>query len=163
MIIHIWNVSDIKSEPLEFVGVMFRSLFDTSDQLFANIAGYYFGWFAYKIPISLISVFPMLFIISTGLNSVTVTGFRERLIYLIIIGSSFFLIMLSMLLAETTYGYPTISGVQGRYFIPLMPLTALILKNDLINNKEGLSSKIISICAMSNTIVLLFLLNEVLA
>lgn len=39
------------------------------------------------------------------------------------------LILAGMLLTWTPRGYVSIEGVQGRYFIPLMPALLLVLRN----------------------------------
>lgn len=84
------------------------------------------------------------------------------LLYSIIIVSSIFLVMLSMLLAETSYDAVTISGVQGRYFISLLPLVAMLLNHVLPHKREEYSSQLIYCSVLMNSIVILYLLNEVI-
>ena len=43
-----------------------------------------------------------------------------------------FMIMVVMLLSWTPIGSGVIQGVQGRYFLPILPLTLLIFENDII-------------------------------
>lgn len=159
---HNWTISDAKSNPLEFIGVNFRSLFDTSNQLFMNISGYYFGWFSYEIPITIACIFPVLFFISIYADSSTILDNLKKTVLLLIVIAIFSLIMLSMLLTETPYGAIAVVGVQGRYFIPLMPLVALALKANTKINIEGLSSKLVYVSVFTNSIVILYLLNDVL-
>ena len=56
---------------------------------------------------------------------------------LIIIILSVGLIEFSMLLAWTPKTSLTISGVQGRYFLPLLPISLMLLKNKLIVFKKN--------------------------
>ena len=89
----------------------------------------------------------------------------ERIAVIIIVISSFFLIMFSMLLAETPYGFTTVRGAQGRYFIPLIPFVALLFNRRGCEHHaedERLQSKLISISTMANSVVILYLLNDVL-
>jgi len=160
---HIWTVNDAKGDPLEFIGVLFRTLFSTPNQTFMNISGYYFGWFSYEIPISLACIFPILFGVSLITDKCISLSTLEKSMFIIIIISSGFLTMLVMLLAETPYGYPTIIGAQGRYFIPLVPLLGVLLKPQHISVRDGLSLKLICFSVLSNTLVSLYLLNAVLA
>ena len=160
--IHSWTITDIKSDPLGFVGVLFRSLFDTSNQLFMNISGYYFGWFTYEIPITIACIFPILFGISIITSDLANIYVSKKLILSLIIVSSFFLIMLAMLLVETPYGSAAVVGVQGRYFIPLMPLVAVVLNFDDFKVHGKNSSSLICISVFMNSIVNLYLLNTIL-
>jgi len=48
-----------------------------------------------------------------------------------------------MLTAETVFGAGIIEGVQGRYFLPLLPLFLLLIQNDFITVKNNIDSKII--------------------
>lgn len=160
---HIWTVGDIKSEPLEFIGVIFRSIFDSSNQLFMNISGYYFGWFSYQIPITIACIFPILFILSIRSDEAVSSSIAEKCIFIIIIVSTLSLVLLSMLLAETPYGFNTVRGVQGRYFIPILPLLSLILNRSNSQKTLVSPSKLVKISVLMNSVVILYLLNDVLS
>ena len=49
-----------------------------------------------------------------------------------------FMIMVVMLLSWTPIGSGVIQGVQGRYFLPILPLTLLIFENDIIFMRKNI-------------------------
>jgi uncharacterized membrane protein len=53
----------------------------------------------------------------------------QRLFYLVISASVIGLSMLAMFLAWTSDTSPVIEGIQGRYFIPIVPLVLFSIKN----------------------------------
>ncbi len=159
---HIWNMSDVKSNPLGSVGVLFRSLFNTSNQLFMNISGYYFGWFTYEIPITIACIFPLLFVLSVGTDSGADINRVVMIIISVVVSMSFCLVMVSMLLAETPYGFAAVRGAQGRYFTPLMPLVALLLRQWNVFKTTISRSGLISISVFANSVVMLYLFNDII-
>lgn len=59
------------------------------------------------------------------------------------------LIMLSMFLGWTVEGSPIISGIQGRYFLPLAPLFGLVFGNCLLPCKERFEKRTKTIVILS--------------
>ena len=64
-------------------------------------------------------------------NETQVTG-RERAAYLLVSAAVVFLVMLTMLLNWTSQNDTMIQGIQGRYFIPIVPLLLMCLNNRMI-------------------------------
>ena len=56
------------------------------------------------------------------------------------------LILLTFLIAETYIGSETIIGVQGRYFLPILPLILVSIQNKTIILKKNIT-KMLIICA----------------
>ena len=72
-------------------------------------------------------------------------------------------ISLSMYLYATTAGQDTINGIQGRYFIPLLPfLIILACKTPLLEYRSSTFSKLIILSlTLTNILVMLYLLFKV--
>ena len=63
--------------------------------------------------------------------------------------------MLSMLIAVTPLGSPVIGGVQGRYFLPFLPVLLISLKNDfIILTKNSNRSILYLMCCADGYVVL---------
>lgn len=63
--------------------------------------------------------------------------------------------LLSMLIAWTTTSSPVISGVQGRYFLPFLPVLLMAFKNDtIILTKNGNRSILYLMCCANGYVLL---------
>ena len=124
--------------------------------------GYNLGWGELVHPYSIIPfVFMLLIMINTFADkdinkrinkkeSILLTG-----IVLLIIG----LIYTSLYIQFTPPGYLTILGVQGRYFLPFLPLLLIIISKINIEYKGNLNLDVITIvtCLLLNISVILTL------
>ena len=64
-------------------------------------------------------------------------------------------IMLSMMLAWTPISSKVIQGVQGRYFLPFLPVLLMSLKNDtLVLTREGNRKTLYMMCSMNAYVLL---------
>ena len=63
--------------------------------------------------------------------------------------------MLSMMLAWTPISSKVIQGVQGRYFLPFLPVLLMSLKNDtLVLTREGNRKTLYMMCSMNAYVLL---------
>lgn len=70
-------------------------------------------------------------------------------------------LLFSMLLAWTPIGSKVISGVQGRYFLPFLPVLLMTLKNDTIVLTKNADRSILYLMCCANAYVLLRLFSIV--
>ena len=78
----------------------------------------------------------------------------ERCVYLITCFISVSLVMLSMMLAWTSNTHDVILGIQGRYFIPVIPLFFMSLNNRLITIRKPIEKPVIVMGVMINLYIL---------
>ena len=78
----------------------------------------------------------------------------ERCVYLITCFISVSLVMLSMMLAWTSNTHDVILGIQGRYFIPVIPLFFMSLNNRLITIRKPIEKPVIVMGALINLYIL---------
>lgn len=79
---------------------------------------------------------------------------RDRVFSFIGFTISFILILLSMLVSWTTVGSETIEGIQGRYFIPIIPFLAITLSTNKTKKNNFLSIFLILICCLAEILVI---------
>ena len=72
---------------------------------------------------------------------------------LLIVGSAA-LVLASMLLSWTPLGLNYIAGVQGRYFLPLLPAAAWVLRNGSIRVNAGMERHMAAITGTLNVFIL---------
>ena len=56
--------------------------------------------------------------------------------------------MLSMFLSWTSDNRPIIAGIQGRYFVPILPLLCLAVSDIRVKAKYDLSKMLVLVCAI---------------
>jgi len=86
----------------------------------------------------------------------------ERGVFLVISISIVLLVMLSLLLVYTPRGYPLVYGVQGRYFIPIIPLLALSMNNQTIVLKKNIDNQLIVAAILLNAATIISVLDYTL-
>jgi uncharacterized membrane protein len=107
--------------------------------------GKYLGWLNLEISSLLLYSFFVLLILSAikeDREKVHLTN-RNRVLITFIVGSVFALVCAAMLLSFTPITSGIILGVQGRYFLPVLPLALLLFRNDKLVLKQNLTQHMI--------------------
>ena len=140
-----WSEEDARSlswiiaHPIDTVKVFVDTLFYRGEFYLNSLVGYSLGWFQVVVPTyCYVPFFGFLaYSFMTRENEVSRVSFGDKIWSIILIIASFVLTLTSMLLAWTPKSYPTVEGVQGRYFIPLLVLLIPILRNKFITVKSS--------------------------
>ncbi len=147
-----YTLATILENPVHTIKVYINTLFEQGENyIYKCING---SFLAVEVP--KIIVYMMLFVILLiMMNNVRKVYWRKQDRYIalgtFIIGCG--LVLTSMLLAYSyihLYSIGTISGVQGRYFLPFLLFIPFIIKNDIIYINDGKEK---------NVLLLLFALN----
>lgn len=116
-------------DPWYFVTVVWTTIRDTHQELLQGMIGL-FGWLDYRIPL----YGSMLYAFFGGMVAYdcvrhTVKSLKGWVIALIgiICLSTIVLIFFYFFRSATPFGYKTVIGVQGRYFLPILPFFSLFL------------------------------------
>lgn len=143
-----YSISYCITHPLDCFKIVFQSITENISFYVESLVGSSLGWFAIEIPGLIIIGFVILLLISSlqEENKSQLSGIQRGVIVGIGGGISL-LVMLTFLIAETYIGSDTIIGVQGRYFLPILPLILVSLKNKTIVLKKNINNSII-ICAL---------------
>lgn len=125
------RVDFVVSHPIYMIKLLLDDYLFTSSYYYESMIGY-LGWLTVRLPFPLIFAYSLLFAFSIIVEKVRFEFTRYQRAYL------FGLILSTMLLISVTLfitfsnTYDSIVGVQGRYFIPLLPLAALACKSTKI-------------------------------
>ena len=119
-----FTLGDVLEQPLHFIGMFFRSLIKDLPMLALTIVGYSLGAFTVQLPSYLFGLCYLLLLLLAGLPGESEgDGQKKRLFWCLPIGLLALLPAYgSMLLWWTPMDSPYILGVQGRYFLPVLPL-----------------------------------------
>lgn len=124
-------LSKILGDPVYSMGMVFNTLLTQSEQYLGNMFGRELGWLQVKISWIYIIGFIIILlwaVIADQRPEMCMNSFQRWLIAIlsmIMLGG----IVLSMWLDFTPEGINFIAGVQGRYFLPFLPMLCLSLKN----------------------------------
>jgi len=84
---------------------------------------------------------------------------NKRIVLLIISGITIFLVMTAMLLGWTPRSYNIIEGVQGRYFIPVIPLIMMAFRNHIIVINKEIDKNLVVIAILLQYCVISSVIN----
>lgn len=126
-----YTIGYFLSQPLELVRMLANTLSDKIAFYLESLVGQKMGW----VEIDISEVISMLFWLLLILASLKTKeepmyirrGQKWWIVFVCAVCAG--LILAGMLLTWTPRGYVSIEGVQGRYFIPLMPALLLVLRN----------------------------------
>lgn len=135
----LYSVSWIIQNPFEALKIIAATIFNKAEFYLKTLVGGSLGWFQIYVP--LYCYLPFFFILGYCFmrrdNETAIINFNKKLFVLFIILVVSFLILLSMFIAWTPINSPVIEGVQGRYFLPLLPAVYLLLRNKIVSVKSS--------------------------
>ena len=121
-----------------------------------TLMGSSLGWFQLDVPTYFYLPFGLCFLIACMKKNDDgePLPFLAKIWTLLLIVGSAALILASMLLSWTPLGLNYIAGVQGRYFLPLLPAAAMVLRNGSIRVNAGMERHMAAITGTLNVFIL---------
>lgn len=120
--------------PIEYSRMLVKTYVARSHDLLITMGGTHLAWLEYTLPS--IFIWGILFIGTCGslfeADSLTLKK-KDRNIFLFILFLALYFIPI-MLLSWTNVGSPQIDGLQGRYYLPVLPLIIMILSKFATRN-----------------------------
>lgn len=134
-----YGISYLFHDFLGFVELFVRTLAERTDFYLGSLIGYRMAWTDETVSWGILILFCILLFATTGREENTKPiGVCERIVCLGVIGLELLAFHMLMLI-ETPQGAEIISGVQGRYFLALMPLfLMLVYNNQKKYSREGI-------------------------
>lgn len=140
------SLSDVLSDPAMGIRLLAESLRSQGDLYLSTLVGGELGWLDTKIPDYLVYGFWLLLLLA----AVKVVGERqyirtkERLLAVSMSAVSVLAVFGVFLLTWTAAGADHIDGVQGRYFLPLLPVLLPCLRNDRIKLRSDMDGGLLA-------------------
>lgn len=144
-----YGTAGLLSDPMEFIYLSVRTLFLSGDGFLETMFGMQLGWL--DITISRIVIYGMILLLI--LSILKIEDNRERfspevtavhkLSYLGVILLSAGMIFVSMFISWTPRESTEIFGIQGRYFLPLLPLSIMLFYSKQITIQKDMGQKTI--------------------
>lgn len=140
-----YSLSYCLMHPVQIAVVYWNTMVQNASIYLETMVADKLGWLEISIPGILVYGFVMLLllgILQTEKKPVVLsTGHKFWL--LVLTGAGIFLTCFALLLDWTAAGSMVISGVQGRYFIPLLPMFLVVFQNRSIVLKKNIDNVIL--------------------
>ena len=135
-----YSISYILSDPFHYVHVLFNTIMEYSDFYFKTMLIGDLGWFNIGVPMFLCTAFFVLLVVASFRkeNEPLYVKLGHKAIYTFIALSCFILIVLAMTTGWTPADSNRVEGVQGRYFLPFIPLVFFLFRSRHIVLKKDL-------------------------
>lgn len=158
-----YDMNFIFSNPVRTIIIFVNTLLYNSSYYVKTLVGERLGWLEIYIPTALVllalGISAAAFFHDTGEAYTKVTkAFLHRLLYVGIFASVVLAAMLTMLFAYTKFGSDIIDGVQGRYFIPALPLFGLAVYCRYVKIESGILKHLYMATGCLHFAVLFFLI-----
>ena len=134
----VYTVQDILRQPFSVLRILFYSAEENLPEWLAEATGFVFSGYSLWIQVYIPVVYLILLAVLAQRKVSDPEPKNERwkrIVLLTLIAAGIVLIELVELMIWTPVGSSRVSGIQGRYFIPLIPLVFLALETGAIQRK----------------------------
>jgi uncharacterized membrane protein len=142
------------NNPFKIIVIFINTLRTQFEFYFKSMLGGSLGWLEITVPTVIILGFFIVLLLSSlklRYENLTININHKIIISFVCIVLSI-LVLLSMLFAWTPVTYSYIAGVQGRYFLPILPLFLILVRNSHIELNNSIDNYLIFILAFLNII-----------
>lgn len=152
-----YNLQYVFAHLGEIAKMLFNTICYKTDFYIKSVTGH-FGWFQIEAPwfitIPILMVVAVSFMRKTGEPKAENT--LAKLYSLALFVAVFLMVELLMLLDHTVMGSAFVEGVQGRYFIPALPLLFLVLRNNMIQVDNKTDDAVLILMHALNVLNIIF-------
>lgn len=160
-----YTFRDILETPIATVNIFLRTIGQRFSYYLETMIGSQLGWLEIQIPFIVIFSFVLILMISTlnteEKNTIIVTRKEKRWLFVLCM-ITLLGVCLGMFLSFTIQGSLFIEGVQGRYFLPILPMCLLLLRNQVIVLKHNIDSYLISGILFGHIITIISVIGVVM-
>lgn len=157
-----YSIGFILKNPFAIAKMLFNTIFVQSDFYIKSFVSY-FAWFeldtpwGFTIPYLILIFFAFL----RRKDEPQALDAAPRIYSLMLFAVVFIMVELLLLLDHTPMGNAIILGVQGRYFIPALPLLFIFFRNKAIEIKENIDGKLIFLSSVINCAMFIFWCSKI--
>ena len=143
--------------PIGTVKLLFNTLCITASWYYETMLGRFLGWLEFGLPSIYVVVFTLLLFVAFIKKEDEPAPLKAggRLLCALCAFITVIVTMLLLCIGWTPAGSPFIQGVQGRYFIPILPLVMLAVRNNTLVLKKDIDRYLVLAGGMANIFLLL--------
>lgn len=160
-----YTFSDALSDPGSFIALLVRTIYEKGDIYIRSILGH-LGWFKISVPWGLLLVSFVLLLLSALPDQKYDSGSLsegQRAMFLGVFCLVSLAVIVGMYVGWTSYGSRVIEGVQGRYFLPVLPLALLAFRGKTFVAMRDCTETFIYIAAFLNATIVLQVIGAAVA
>ncbi len=158
-----YNIGYVLGNPGQMVMMLYETILKQSDFYVKSLISF-FGWFEFQTPwfmaMPYIAVLCIAFMRKS--DEPKAEGFVQRMYALVLFGIVFLLIEFLLLVDHTPMGSATVLGVQGRYFIPALPLLFFFLRNNTVELKKSFDTKMMFLLVLLNSGIFIYCSSQII-
>lgn len=135
-----YTIMDIMREPVKILAMFVRTININMPFYLESMIGERLGWLEIDLP-DVVSMLAVILLFMGGLQRSVekhAWNIAERIWCFILVGLSGVMIFLALLIDHIPNTSPLIEGVQGRYFIPILPVFMIMLQNHVVVIKRNI-------------------------
>lgn len=134
----VYSVGWILENPLETVRIFVNTILNSSDSYILTMVGGSLAWFQVNVGMTYYLPFygVILYCFLKRDNEPFGLDTNSKIWTFLVFVATYLLTLLSMFVAWTDMGKTTIQGIQGRYFLPVILLVCLIVRNKFVTIKN---------------------------
>ncbi|MCR5143839.1 MAG: DUF2142 domain-containing protein [Lachnospiraceae bacterium] len=139
-----YSLGYLLHNPYQIVEVVYGTIISQGTYYIETMLGQYLGWLEIMVPGYIIYGFVVLIVLSVIKNEEEdkVLSPFQRFWAVGVIGVITCMIFYALLIDWTPLGQYYVAGVQGRYFLPMLPFLVILLKNNFIVMKQNVTKYI---------------------
>ncbi len=157
-----YSISFLLHHPLASGKVFFNTIRQQGYDWFMSSMGYHLSGNSMLVPKWAIYGFVLLAVLSVLEEEDNIVSWRERTVFLSVSAAIVLLAMLSMFIGYTAAGTGIIIGVQGRYFIPILPLLFIVIRGKTLALKRSVFKFCMITAVLINIYVISYALSQTL-
>lgn len=153
-----YTLSDVILHPKGFLFMFIRTFLEKGDNLFMSVFGSIMGSYNIYMYTPWVVVFIILILMANlkQEEEECVATLKQKIWIGILVFGSILLISIGMFAGWTPNDSGVIEGIQGRYFLPLLPMILLVLQNKTIVVKKRLDQFIVMGAVTINMLMLMY-------
>jgi uncharacterized membrane protein len=160
--VHNYTLSFVLENPIETMRIFAWTLYNNVDYFTNSMFGKFLAGLTISLPgwITIPTIILSIASIIYGKREAWQPSVSERIYYFLICSVVVFLILLASFIGWTTTGHLEVMGIQGRYFIPILPLALMILRfKKILITYDAFRNGVIGVFLFMQGAVILFLLD----
>ncbi|MEG1432597.1 DUF2142 domain-containing protein [Eubacterium sp.] len=160
-----FSIEYIFTHKKQIIAMFLRTIHSYFDFYFYSTISNYFGWLNIIIPQIFTTGYFLLLIFSLIAydQNQLILDYKGKVLFALICLMLFLFIEFGLLIDWTDINSVVIQGVQGRYFIPMLPLLFLIFQNNIIVSRIRLDKYLIIVFYIIQTFTIIEILNSILS
>lgn len=159
-----YSISSIFTSPGNFVKIFVDTINSKSEFYIFSLLGYRLGWININIPIYISLIIGCLLLLSSFRLESEEQFIKNRTKFLFfIICAAVFCMFVIVAYTWTPQGDAIIEGVQGRYFIPILPVFLLIFRNNNLMFKKDIGNKLVFVMCIINVMTMLISYQQLIS